>query len=333
MKHITNNLTWADAMLELEQLRDGSMPPVNTPTLANPVYARAYDRFLHEGNVTNTLREGADNEGGYLAPDAFERQIVQAMTEQNVMRRLGTIVQTERTMKFPVAKGFGPADWVPEEGVIPVTEGEFDEVRLEAHKVATTIRVSDELLEDCGFNLEDFLASQFASRIAGAEEHAFLYGDGKAKPLGLLHQLDREVTTEKAGQITVDDLFNLIHAIPRPYRKGAVLLMNDTTLRELCKLVDGEGNPIWYENLKKGSPLAILSYRVVTSPAMPDMESGKAPILFGNFRHFVIGDRQHRRIKRLNEVYAQQGQVAYIMSQRVDAKLLDRNAVAALRMK
>ena len=333
MKHITNNLTWADAMLELEQLRDGSMPPVNTPTLANPVYARAYDRFLHEGNVTNTLREGADNEGGYLAPDTFERQIVQAMTEQNVMRRLGTIVQTERTMKFPVAKGFGPADWVPEEGIIPVTEGEFDEVRLEAHKVATTIRVSDELLEDCGFNLEDFLASQFASRIASAEEHAFLYGDGKAKPLGLIYQLDREVTTEKAGQITVDDLFNLIHAIPRPYRKGAVLLMNDTTFRQLCKLQDEDGQLIWYENLKKGFPLAILSYRVVTSPAMPDMESGKAPILFGNFRHFVIGDRQHRRIKRLNEVYAQQGQVAYIMSQRVDAKLLDRNAIAALCMK
>ena len=131
----------------------------------------------------------------------------------------------------------------------------------------------------------------------------------------------------------MDDLFNLIHAIPRPYRKGAVLLMNDTTFRQLCKLQDEDGQLIWYENLKKGFPLAILSYRVVTSPAMPDMERGKAPILFGNFRHFVIGDRQHRRIKRLNEVYAQQGQVAYIMSQRVDAKLLDRNAIAALRMK
>ena len=90
--------------------------------------------------------------------------------------------------KYTFDRPFGPADWVPEEGVIPVTEGEFDEVKLEAHKVATTIRVSDELLEDCGFNLEDFLASQFASRIASAEEHAFLYGDGKAKPLGLLHR-------------------------------------------------------------------------------------------------------------------------------------------------
>ena len=57
------------------------------------------------------------------------------------------------------------------------------------------------------------------------------------------------------------------------------------------------------------------------------------PILFGNFKHFVIGDRKNRRIKRLNEVHAQQGQVAFIMSQRVDAKLLDKNAVAALKVK
>ena len=31
--------------------------------------------------------------------------------------------------------------------------------------------------------------------------------------------------------------------------------------------------------------------------------------------------------------HAQQGQVAFIMSQRVDAKLLDKNAIAALKMK
>lgn len=79
--------------------------------------------------------------------------------------------------------------------------------------------------------------------------------------------------------------------------------------------------------------MTILGHRVITSPAMPMIESGKVPILFGNFSFYTIGDRQHRRVKRLNEVYAQQSQVAYIMSQRVDAKLLDKNAIAALKMK
>ena len=326
-------MTVKDAELRLEQMKNGKIPPKEVPTLANPMYAKAYDGFMKYGTTCNTLREGADGEGGYLVPDEFERRIVQAMAEKNVLRKLGTVMQTERTMTFPVAKGIGPADWVPEEGVIPITTGEFDEVKIEAHKVATSIRVSDELLEDSTFDLEGFIIDQFAKRIGDAEEDAFIHGDGIAKPLGIIHQLDREIITEKAGKISTDDLLELKYAIPSKYRKDAVFLMHDSTLRELFKLRTGEGQYIWYENPKKNIPLAIFSHRVITCPSMPTIDSGKPPILFGDFKHFVIGDRKHRRIKRLNEVHAQQGQVAYIMSQRVDAKLLDRNAVVALKVK
>ena len=249
------------------------------------------------------------------------------------MRKLGTVMQTERTMTFPIGKGIGFAEWVPEEGEFPIVAAEFDEMKLGAHKVATSIRVSDELLEDSVFDLEGFIIDQFARRIGEAEEEAFICGDGVAKPLGIIHQLDREVITEKTGAISTDDLLDLKHAIPPKYRKNAVLLMHDSTLRELFKLRTGEGQYIWYENPKKKIPLCIFGHRVITCPSMPTIESGKPPILFGDFKHFVIGDRKHRRIKRLTEVHAQQGQVAYIMSQRVDAKLLDRNAVAALKVK
>ena len=330
---MSNRMTVKDAQLRLDQLKNGKIPPKEVPTLANPMYAKAYEGFLKYGSACNTLREGSDGEGGYLVPDEFERRVVQALTEKNVMRQLGKVIQTERTMTFPVAKGIGPADWIPEEGIIPVTTGEFDEVKLEAHKVATSIRVSDELLEDNAFDLEGFIADQFAQRIGDAEEEAFLYGNGVAIPLGLIYQLDREVTTEKTGMINADDLLELKHAIPPKYRKDAVFLMHDSTLRELRKLRTGNGQYVWYENQKKRIPLCIFSHRVITSPSMPSIDSGKPPILFGDFKHFVIGDRNHRRIKRLTEVHAQQGQVAYIMSQRVDAKLLDRNAIAALKVK
>lgn len=330
---MNETMTVKDAELRLDQLKNGKIPPKEVPTLANPMYAKAYDGFLKLGATCNTLREGSDGEGGYLVPDEFERRVVQAMAEKNVMRRLGTVMQTERTMKYPVGKGIGYADWIPEDGIIPVTTSEFDEVKIEAHKVATSIRVSDELLEDSTFDLEGFIIGQFAQRIGDAEEEAFIHGDGVSKPLGLIYQLDREILTENAGKISTDDLLELMHAIPPRYRKDAVFLMHDSTLRELFKLRTGEGQYIWYENLKKNIPLCIFSHRVITSPSMPSIDSGKPPILFGNFKHFVIGDRKHRRIKRLTEVHAQQGQVAYIMSQRVDAKLLDRNAIAALKVK
>ena len=326
-------MTVKDAELRLEQLKNGKIPPEEVPTLANPMYAKAYDGFMKHGTTCNTLREGSDGEGGYLIPDEFEHRIVQVMAEKNVMRKLGTVMQTERTMTFPIGKGIGFAEWVPEEGEFPIVAAEFDEVKLGGHKVATSIRVSDELLEDSVFDLEEFIIKEFAQRIGEAEEAAFIHGDGLAKPLGIIHQLEREVITEKAGKISTDDLLDLKHAIPSKYRKDAVFLMHDSTLRELFKLRTGEGQYIWYENPKKNIPLAIFSHRVITCPSMPTIDSGKPPILFGDFKHFVIGDRKHRRIKRLNEVHAQQGQVAYIMSQRVDAKLLDRNAVAALKVK
>lgn len=330
---MSKTMTVKDAELRLEQMKNGKIPPKEVPTLANPMYAKAYDGFMKHGTTCNTLREGSDGEGGYLVPDEFERRIVQAMAEKNVMRKLGIVMQTERTMTFPIGKGIGFAEWVPEEGEFPIVAAEFDEVKLGAHKVATSIRVSDELLEDSVFDLEEFIIKEFAQRIGEAEEEAFIHGDGLAKPLGIIHQLEREVITEKAGKISTDDLLELMHAIPPKYRKDAVFLMHDSTLRELFKLRTGEGQYIWYENPKKNIPLAIFSHRVITCPSMPTIDSGKPPILFGDFKHFVIGDRKHRRTKRLNEVHAQQGQVAYIMSQRVDAKLLDRNAVVALKVK
>ena len=68
-----------------------------------------------------------------------------------------------------------------------------------------------ELLEDSAFDLEGFIIGQFAQRIGDAEEEAFIHGDGIAKPLGLIYQLDREVISEKAGKISTDDLLELKH--------------------------------------------------------------------------------------------------------------------------
>lgn len=55
-------------------------------------------------------------------------------------------------------------------------------------------------------------------------------------------------------------------------------------------------------------------------------------ILYGNFDHFVIGDRGRRSIKRLNEIYAASGQVGFQVTQRVDAVLLDKKAIKCLQV-
>ena len=326
-------MTVKDAALRLEQMKNGKIPPKEVPTLANPMYAKAYDGFLKLGATCNTLREGSDGEGGYLVPDEFEHRVVQAMSEKNVMRRLGTVMQTERTMKYPVGKGIGYADWIPEEGVIPITTGEFDEVKIEAHKVATSIRVSDELLEDSTFDLEGFIIDRFAQRIGDAEEEAFIRGDGNGKPLGLIYQAPVGAVSEDTGDISLDDMLELEYSVESAYRKKAVWVMSDDAYNRLRKINHYQGRPVWRNGLEKGDPKHLFGHPVYVCKAMDDVAPDSIPVMFGDFSCLWIGDRGKRVIKRLVERYADRGQVAFITSERVDAKLVLSEAVKMLKVK
>ena len=138
--------------------------------------------------VMNALQVGTDSEGGYLVPDEYERTLVQGLEEENVLRSLCTVIQTSSgDRKIPLVASHGTASWVDEEGTIPDSDDTFGQITIGAHKVATMIKVSDELLQDSVFNIESYIAAEFARRIGAAEEEAFITGNGTGKPTGLLH--------------------------------------------------------------------------------------------------------------------------------------------------
>ena len=65
---------------------------------------------------------------------------------------------------------------------------------------------------------------------------------------------------------------------------------------------------------------------------MDKVAPGSIPVMFGDFRNYWIGDRGKRVIKRLVERYADRGQVAFITTERVDAKLVLPEAVKMLKI-
>ena len=286
--------------------------------------------------VMNALQVGTDSEGGYLVPDEYERTLVQGLEEENVLRSLCTVIQTSSgDRKIPLVASHGTASWVDEEGTIPDSDDTFGQITIGAHKVATMIKVSDELLQDSVFNIESYIAAEFARRIGAAEEEAFITGNGTGKPTGLLHATNGAgigVTTN-GNTPTADEIFDLIHSIKSVYRKKAVFLLNDSTLKTLRKLKDGQDQYLWQPGLKEGQPDTLLNYRLVTSPFMPEIDSGNKVILFGDFKSYWIADRQGRSFQRLNELYAATGQVGFRATQRVDGRLVLAEAMKCLAVK
>ena len=136
----------------------------------------------------NALQIGTDSEGGFLVPDEYEIQLIQALEETNMLRNLCNVITTSYgDRKIPVVASHGSAAWMDEEGAFAESDEAFTQVTLSAFKLGTMLKVSDELLNDSYFNLEAYIAAEFARRIGAAEEEAFLTGNGTSKPTGLLH--------------------------------------------------------------------------------------------------------------------------------------------------
>lgn len=288
-------------------------------------------------SVQNALQIGDDAEGGYLVPDEYERTLVDALQEENRLRGLCKIIRTSSgDRKIPLVASHGTASWVEEEGTIPESDDAFGQITIGAHKIASMIKVSDELLQDSVFDVASYIATEFARRVGDAEEAAFISGDGSGKPYGMLHATNGAaagVTAASATAITADELLDLIYSLRAPYRKRAVFLMHDSTIKAIRKLKDGNGQYLWQPGMKEGAPDMLLGYRLVTSTHMPVIAAAAKPILFGDLTSYWIADREGRSMQRLNELYAATGQVGFRVTQRVDGRLVQNEGLKCLAMK
>lgn len=284
--------------------------------------------------VRNALQVGVDTEGGYLCPDTFEHQLVTGLSAKNVIRSLSNVITTSSGQhKIPVVATKGTASWIEEEGAISEDDDVFGQQYIGAHKVGTLIKVSEELLNDSAFDLEAYFITEFARRIGNKEEDAFLSGDGSGKPTGILVDAEVGVTAASATAITADELIDLYYSLPAPYRATAVWVMNDATMRYIRKLKDTTGQYLWQKALHEGEHHTLLGRPIYHSEYMPTVEGGAKPILFGDLSYYWIGDRQGITFRRLNERYADTGQVGFLATKRTDGKLILSEAVKVLQMK
>lgn len=342
--------------LERQQALDAELnKPVNTPITDKPgqpnpenktgrasdEYKRAFWNAMRSKTagyeVLNALQVGTDSEGGYLVPDEFERTLVEALQEENIFHTMAKMIQTASgDRKIPVVASKGTASWVDEEGAIPESDDAFGQVSIGAYKLATMIKVSEELLNDSIFNLESYIAREFARRIGAKEEESFFIGNGTGKPTGIFNATggaELGVTAASATAITVDEIMDLFYSLKSPYRKNAVFVMNDATVKAIRKLKDGNGQYLWQPSISAGQPDTILNRPVKTSAYVPTIAAGAKTIAFGDFGYYWIADRQGRSFQRLNELYAATGQVGFKATQRVDGKLILSEAIKVLKMK
>lgn len=347
MEQEINDLGKEIARLERQEALEAELNrPVNQPLTTKPGSGRGeepktgrasdeYRKAMLDAfrsnfkRVSNVLQEGVDADGGYLVPEEYDRRLIDTLSEENIMRRLATIITTSGEHKINIAATKPAASWIEEGGALTFGDATFSQILLDAHKLHVAIKVTEELLYDNAFNLEGYILDQFGKALGNAEEDAFLNGDGTGKPLGLFAATGGgTVAGILTAAIKSDDMLDLVYALKRPYRKKASFIMNDKTLSSLRKLKDNNGAYIWQPSYQAGEPDRVLGYAVHTSAYAPE-----DAIAFGDYKYYNIGDRGTRSFSELRELFAGNGMIGYVAKERVDGKLILPEAVQILKLK
>ena len=356
---LTKDIERLQRQEEIEKMLD---QPTSQPITDRPVQTKAdngksgrasddyekafWDNIRKPGNpvLRDVLEVGTDGNGGYLVPTEFERKLVQTLDENNVMRTIGCkVITTQNERKIPVANGHTVAAWTAENGAYTESDPSFAQKTIGAFKLTDLIKVSDELLADAAFDIAGYISEEFGRAFGEAEEEAFINGAVQAgqteidRPTGLFIPAasggaGTGVTTA-GSSITADELISLVYSLKAPYRKNAKFLMNDATVSAIRKLKDGNGAYMWQPSMTIGEPDRLLGFKLFTSPKVPVVASGARVVAFGDFSSYWIADRSGRTIKRLNELYANNGQVGFTCTERVDGKLVLTEGIKILDVK
>lgn len=331
-----------ERMEEMENMENELNKPVNSPIVTKPLKAdnevktgRASNEYKEAmlnalrsnfRQVSNVLQEGVDADGGYLVPDEYDTRLIQKLEDNNVVRALATKIKTSGEHKINIASTTPAAAWIEEGGTLTFGDAKFEQKILDAHKLHVAVKVTEELLYDNAFGLENFLIDSFGKAIGNAEENAFLNGTGNGQPTGIFAENGggTYITTEATEG---DAIIELVYSLKRAYRKNAAFILNDKMIAKIRTYKDHNGVYMWQPSLIAGEPDKLLGYPVYTSQYAPEDS-----IAFGDFSYYNIGDRGARSFKQLTELFAGNGMIGYVAKERVDGILVLPEAVQILKI-
>jgi len=264
--------------------------------------------------------------GGFLVPEDFNNVVLKDLAGFAVIRPLARVLPTNRdTAVIPTivaasatraAQGYTSGfsgEWKQQRtssggatALDTQDQPTFGQERISINKwEPDAIEVSRETLEDSAADLDAILAEIIAEVRALDEDYEFINGTGVGRPEGLLSTGANiaSVISESAAALTFAGLMNLKMTLRAQYRQNATWLMNSLSFAAAMVLETSAGVDLIFKQMLL-EPGKFMQSPLVFSEFMPDVGAGLKPILYGDFRHYVIADRQELRIQRLEERFA-----------------------------
>jgi HK97 family phage major capsid protein len=299
------------------------------------------------------LSVGSDPDGGYLVTPDTTGRMIQRIYETSPMRQVASVMSIGTdAVEGMNDLGENGAAWVGETGGrVENSTAQIGKYSIQVHEEVSIVSATQKVLEDARLDLESWLATKSADRLARLENTAFCVGDGQSKPRGLFTYPTAATTdatrawgtfehintgasgafrTRSGDTNPVDDLINVIYALKPAYRNNANWMTSRAVLRDARKLKDGQGNFIWQPAAVAGQPSALLGFPIVEAEDVPALAANSLSMAFGDFREaYQIVDRIGLSV--LRDPYTAYPFVFFKFRKRVGGGAISFEAVKFLR--
>lgn len=335
-----------------EEQRNVKLTPENKgKELRNIVF----DKFLRQGiselsnEERSVLRElraqgiDPDSKGGYTVPTQMQARIVESMKAYGGIASVSQVLSTStgQTIEWATADGTAEeGELLGENTETSEEDTSFGTASLGAKKLSSKIiRISNELLQDSGVDIEAYLARRIADRIGRGEAKYLINGTGASagagkpvQPKGLAASVTNTTNTAAATKVTWQEVLALKHAIDPAYRGGTSfrLAFNDNTLKLISEMTDAQNRPLWLPDIVGVAPASVLNVPYVIDQGIDDIGAGKKFMFCGDFSRFIVRRVNYMVLKRLVERYAEFDQTGFLAFHRFDCILEDIAAIKAL---
>lgn len=306
-----------------------------------------FNRWLRKGDaglsdeqvafIRNTMSTTTNSEGGFTVATEVANSVLDALKAFGGMRAAATVIRTAGGggMNWPTSDG------TSEEGEILAENAQatnqdvaFGVLSLPVYKYSSKdVAVPIELIQDSSVDIEAFVNARIRTRLARITNRHFTVGTGTGQPNGIVPGVTGAAApTGNATSFSYDALINAIHSVDPAYREnpGVAWMMNDTLLRELRKIKDTTGRPIFVPGFETGglaaSPGAglLLGYPIRINQAMAVPAANARSLMFGDFGAYVIRDCMDLTFMRFTDsAYARKGQVGFLAMLRSGGNYMD----------
>jgi HK97 family phage major capsid protein len=258
-------------------------------------------------------------------PKSFYDEVFAVARLAGPMLDVSQVINTAsgENLTIPTLTGYSTATIKGQGSAIADSEPTFSSITLGAFKYSFLVPISNELLNDAGFNIAATIAEQAGNAIGYGVNTGLTLGTGTVEPTGVVTAAGSGITggTGVSGLFTADNLIDLQYTLDGAARRlpGVAYLAAGTTIGKMRTLKDTAGNYLYTVNV--GQPDNFAGYNVVENPAMAATGTAAKSVLFGHLPSFKARVAGGIQIAQSSDYAFNQDVTTFRVTMRVDGNL------------